>query len=231
MINVLQSSVALADYVLQVLLLVFLSRGFARKYFTLTAYASVLLILSSVEILVDLNLGRDSALFSRLYWTDEVILDLLLFLLVIVLTHRALDDNPLRSKADRLLGGVVLAAIVLPFFLFYSRGLFTPRWFNRTSQMLNFGAAIMNLGLWSALLLNKKRDTRLVTVSIGLGLAVTGAAVSYGVRYLNLNQTELNLADLLKTTTHLASMLVWCRAFWPGGKRRPISTPIVSSPS
>ncbi len=229
MIGFILSGVVLADDLLQVVLLFLLSRGFIRKYVTLTVYCIVLLIVSTVEALVVLDVGRRSSLYSRVYWTDEVIVDLLVFLLVIVLTHRALDGSPLQSKADRLLGGVVLAAVVLPFILFYSRGLFTPRWFNRTSQMLNFGAAIMNLGLWSALLLNKKRDTRLVTVSAGLGVAVTGAAVFYGVRYLNLNETELGLANLVKTATHLASMVVWCWAFWPRGKRPPASPAVSSS--
>jgi len=224
------NAVVLADYLLQVLLLVLLSRGFVRKYSTLFAYSVLLLMASTAEVLVSTLAGRRSALYSRLYWSDEVIVDLMLFLLVIVLTRRALEGNASRSKADRLLGGVVIAVLVLPFILFYGRGLFTPRWFNRTSQMLNFGAAIMNLALWSALLLNKKRDPRLVTVSAGLGVAVTGAAISYGVRYLNLTPIELQLAALLKTATHLGSMIVWCWAFWPAAKTRPVTPSPVSSP-
>jgi hypothetical protein len=224
------NAVVLADYLLQVLLLVLLSRGFVRKYSTLFAYSILLLMASTAEVLVSTMAGRRSSLYSRLYWSDEVIVDLMLFLLVIVLTRKALEGNPLRSKADRLLGGVVIAVLVLPFILFYGRGLFTPRWFNRTSQMLNFGGAIMNLALWSALLLNKKRDSRLVTVSAGLGVAVTGAAISYGVRYLNLTPTELQLAAFLKTATHLGSMIIWCWAFWPAAKPRPVTPSPVSSP-
>ena len=40
----------------------------------------------------------------------------------------------------------------------------------------------MNLGLWTALIGTKKRDPLLLTVSAGLGVAVTGAAIAFGLQ-------------------------------------------------
>ena len=220
------------DYLLQIFLLVLLLRGYFRRYVMLGTYCVVQLVITTVEELVFHYQGAKSPLFSHLYWTDEVIVDLLLFLMVIVLTFRALEGSPLRSQAARLLGGVVVAALVLPFLLYFRRGVFTPFWFNGTAQMLSFGAAIMNLALWTALVGNRNRDARLLTVSAGLGLAVTGAAVYYGLRVFTRRGGILNedLLDLFKSASHVASVLIWCWAFLPRTQERPASRPVAASP-
>ena len=125
-------------------------------------------------------------LYARLYWSNDVIVDLLRFLLVIVLTYAATPEGAKRASIGRILGGIVAVVVVLPFLLFplHFRPWPEASWFNSTSELLNFGAAIMNLGLWGALLANRKRDPQFVAVSIGLGVVVTGAAVSYGLLHL-----------------------------------------------
>ena len=102
------------------------------------------------------RLGEAPA-YRTLYWTDHVTLDLLLFLVVIAFTYAALQENPLRPKAAKALGVIVVVALVLPFAMLHTsplraHGFFNSQWFNHTSQILNFGAAIMNLVLWTALL-------------------------------------------------------------------------------
>jgi len=164
------------------------------------------------------------------YWTDEVLLDLLLFLMVILLIYRALEGSPMRAGMGRLLGAVVNSVAIVPFVLFSARR-FSTAWFDGTSQLLNFGAAIMNLALWTALIATKKRDPLLLTVSAGLGVAVTGAAITFGLRRFTLpGGTPQHMANLFKAITYLAGLTIWCWAFRPRA-RKSTAPPAVSAPT
>src|SRR5207253_1650526 len=100
------------------------------------------------------------------------------------------------------------------------------RWFNSTSQVLNFGAAIMNLGLWTALLSSKRRDPQLTMVSIGLGVAVAGQAIGFGVRRLIHEGSDARqLADVFMSLTHVLSVFLWCWAFRSYAKARKTTSP------
>jgi hypothetical protein len=201
-----------------VLLVLLLLRSNYRRYPLLLVYSLIFFAATLAESLV-LRAAPDglkSATYRYVYRTDEVIIDLLLFLMVIMMTYKAMGENPLRAKIGRLLGIVVTGVVLLPFVLF--RG---PQWFNETSQMLNFGAAIMNLALWTALLGNRKRDSLLLSVSAGLGVAVTGAAITYGLHHFKWasHGTPRQMVDLIKSLAHMGSLLIWCWAFWPATRR------------
>jgi|SRR5581483_2142285 len=207
--------------VLLAVVIVFLLRSSYRRYPLVLLYCLLQLTATVSEEYVWRVLGasRDSSLFRMLYWTDEVVLDLVLFLMVISLTFRALEGSPLRSAIGRFLAAVVVIVLIVPFVAFSSRR-FGTGWYNSTSQLLNFGAAIMNLGLWTALIGTKKRDPLLLKVSAGLGIAVTGAAIAYGLRkFTTGGGMERDLANLFKTVTYLASVLIWCWAFRPSAQK------------
>jgi len=216
----------------QAALIFFLLRSSSfRRYPLLLVYCVAQLAATITEEYVYRMFGDSSALFRNLYWTDEVTLDLLLFLMVIALTYQALEGSPLRAVMGRLLGGVLLIVLIVPFVLFSSRR-FGRAWFDSTSQLLNFGGALMNLGLWTALIGTKKRDPLLLKVSAGLGVAVTGAAIAYGLRrYAPPRGTPQQLANLFKTLTYLASVAIWCWAFRLAARKNPAPKAAVESPS
>ena len=201
---------------LQALLFFLLLRGPSRQYLILLLYSGVQFATSAIEFaLYTLGSRPDTALYRKIYLSDEILLDILLFLLVIVLTFRATEGSPLRPAAGKLLTAVVCAALVLPF-LILRPPLFTVRWFNGTSQLLNFGGAIMNLALWTALIGSKRRDARLLTVSAGLGLMVTGAAIAWGLRQRVSDGAILQvLFDKFGLITQIAATAIWCWAFRP----------------
>ncbi len=210
------------EVTLQLALIFLLLRGPNRRYLVLFVYSVAVLLSTALEFAV-LHLARqDRALYRKVYWSDEVVVDLLLFLVVISLTNLALEGNPLRAKTSRILAGIVAAALILPFLLF-NPPLFTSpthwsaawgRWFNSTGQMLNFGAAIMNLGLWSALLTSRKRDPQLLKVSIGVGVAVAGQAIGFGIRRFIPEQSTLReFPDIFMSLTYVLSLVIWCTAF------------------
>jgi hypothetical protein len=216
---------------IQAAVIVFLLRGFFRRYPLLLIYCVLQLAATVVEEYVYRAYGLASAIYRGLYWTDEVTLDLLLFLMVIALIYRALEGSSMRIGMGRLLGAVVVIVLTVPFVLFSARR-FSTAWFDGTSQLLNFGGAIMNLGLWTALIGIKKRDPLLLTVSAGLGVAVTGAAIAFGLRrFTPPDSTAQQLADLFKTVTYLASVAIWCWAFRPRARKSPASPAAVSAPT
>ena len=217
--------------IIQALVIVFLLRDSFRRYPLLLVYCVLQLVATISEEYVFRVFGNLSSIYRRLYWTDEVTLDLLLFLMVITLTYRALEGSPLRKGMGRLLGAVLAIMLVVPFVLFKARR-FSSVWFDGTSQLLNFGGAIMNLGLWTALIGTKKRDPLLLTVSAGLGVAVTGAAIAFGLRrFTPPESTAQELANLFKTITYLVSVAIWCWAFRPGARKNPAPPAAVSAPT
>jgi hypothetical protein len=221
------------------LLVVFLLIGSIRKYQVVLLYVSWELFATVGLTFLDLRLHGTaqlgaptdaSRLYARLYWTNDVIVDLLRFVLVTVLIYQVVGSA--KPLLGRLLSGLVLAMIVLPFVLFhpifpapqslpsafdmYPRG----AWFNSTSQLLNFGAAIMNVILWGALLQAKKRDPQILPVSLGLGILVTGSAIGYGLRHFSSEGGTTAAFNLFVNLTQLAAWLIWCRAFWPASVRK-----------
>lgn len=216
------------SFVLLLLVLVFLLQGQIRKYPLVFVYALCQISLEVVEYIVGNFYGSmNSRLYYKVYWADEIVLNLLLFLMVIALTYRAMEGNPVRPMVGRMLGAVVLVVLVLPFVLF--RPWFGSGWLGHTSELFSFGGAILNLFLWTALIGSRKRDPRLLMVSAGLGVAVTGAAISYGVRALIGKDGPLWLPNIFLSVTHLVCVFLWCWAFRPARKSLDESPTAVTS--
>ncbi|MEO8052711.1 MAG: hypothetical protein ABI833_20065 [Acidobacteriota bacterium] len=224
------SFLAVCNGLALLLVLILLLRGPFRKFWVVLFYVAwelmATLTLTGLNLLYNdpAQLNNESLkaamrLYARLYWGNDVIVDLLRFILVIVLTYRSIPEGASRVRTGRVLSGVVAAAILLPFLLFPMGSQTWPKgaWFNSTSELLNFGAAIMNLGLWGTLIANRQRDRQFVSVSIGLGVLVTGTAISYGVKHFAQNSSIPNVFLML---VQLGAWVVWCLAFRPVPVRR-----------
>lgn len=240
--EVLAPVLGIANALALLAVLVFLLLGPLRKFLIVFVYVAWELLATATLTIADVfyhgstqmagaTQTAANKLYARLYWTNEVIVDLFRFILVIVLIQRATDTT---KRAPRgLLGGLIVAVVVLPFVLFHPE--FNPwpksAFFVSASELMNFGAAIMNLMLWAALIASKKRDPQVLMVSAGLGIVVTGSAISYGVRHL-IGQSAFGAAGyFLLNLTQLAGWLIWCRAFWPTRRTQPPLESAVPSPS
>ena len=224
------SAQSVVSIILQFVLLVFILQGSLRRYFVLFLYSLVYLLTSLAEVTVYQLEGKATPFYINLYWTDEVVLDLLRFLMLIVLTYQAAEGSPTRKGIGKVLTGVLAAAIALPFLIGF-RTLFSQHWFNMTSQYLNFAGVIMNLGLWTALIGSKKRDSQLLAVSAGLGIAVAGAAINYGVRLLLGPGPSLTkeLANVFAVVAHITGVAIWCWAFRPTARRQAQTAAVTPS--
>lgn len=211
--------------ILLLILAVFLLRSGYRRYPFLLAYC-FLELAKVVGVGLAYNAGGfGSALYRYVYWTGDLLHDLMLFLLVITLTYETLEDSPLRPVTGRLLAIIAVAAVVLPFIVFHPY--FNSRWFRHASQLLSLGAAFMNLLLWTAILGKKGRDPQLLMVSAGVGIAVTGLAIYYGLLQFMISYAAVRwLPDLFNGLMHAAGIAIWCWAFRPiFGKSEPHGPP------
>ncbi len=214
---------------LQTCVAVLLLRGPFRRYPLFLAYSLVQIIRFVADGIFFSAGGINSRAYILVYWTGDVIDDLLLFWLVAVLTYQVMQGSPLLAGAGRMLRVIAAAAVVLPFILYHPY--FTSRWFRHTSQLLSLGAAFMNLLLWTGLLGRKgKRDQQLIMVSIGLGIAVSGYAVSYGILQFMTSKDTRWVPDLFKALTQVAQSAIWCKAFWPAPRKTPTLHPPLPEP-
>ncbi len=155
-----------ADTAVQCLLLVLVLRCRLRKYAVFVLYVLGEFAADVCEGIAYYRPGWESPFYRKLYWTDHMTLELLLLLLVISFTYGALQGSPLRSKATKAIAIIVGVTLALPFAMLHNHysktyGFFTSKWFQHTIQIWSFGAAIMNLVLWTALLTSRRRDLQL----------------------------------------------------------------------
>jgi hypothetical protein len=216
---------------LHVVLLFLLILGPFRRYFVIFLYCLAQTVLGVLDGVILRKFGQSSTQYRTMFWTDAIIVDVLLFLVVIVLTYQALEGNPLRAKMTRILGGLSVIVAILPFVVL-RRPLFMTRWFNGTDQILEFGVAIMNLGLWTALIASKKRDAQLLTVTAGLGARVAATALLLGLRHFTVGGgTAREVADVAVRLTFIAGTLIWCWAFRPSTRPKPKPPAVVETPA
>jgi hypothetical protein len=209
---VLFNSLSFLNVVLQLTLIAFLLRGHVRRYGTLLTYCLIQLAMNAFQYVAYYTAGVRSALYRNVYWSSEVVAYLLLFIMVILMTDRVLQGSAMRPQAARILLVITIAATALPFVLYHPY--FTSRWYRHACQLLSLSGALMNLILWGAMIGKRDRDPQLMKVSAGLGIAVTGVAISYGLfQFVSAEWTWVT--DLFKSATLLAMLGVWCWAFRP----------------
>ncbi|HLH38353.1 MAG TPA: hypothetical protein VKX39_04330 [Bryobacteraceae bacterium] len=229
------------------LVLVFLIAGRFYKYWAVLAYVAWELVATLAFTIADVIFNGSSPeqqdksaqlLYARLYWTNDVLVDLFRFVLVILLIYMVSEGS--KRVSGTWLAVIVAAALVLPFMLFdrdvrvVEMGSMHFRfpatlWFQSTSELLNFGAAIMNLILWIKLLASRQRDPQILLVSLGLGIVVTGTAMAYGVRHLLGAREFKAVGYVIMNLSQLLGWLIWCRAFRPAAKTRAPVKSAVSS--
>jgi len=103
--------------------------------------------------------------------------------------------------------------LLLPFMVL-SRP-FTLHWLNAMSQFLYFGSGIMTMVLWRVLMRSEPRDFQLIKFTVGLGIAMTGAAIAFGLQQWMGSPRLVWMPNLFLQLTHVAGVLFWCWAFRP----------------
>ncbi len=203
----------IVSFILQLGVIAFLLEGAFREFPLVLAYSITRLITSALELVLRETLGGRTALFRRVYYSDRVILNLLLFVMVTAIISRLLKGKPQRSMIGKALLGVAGVVLLLPF-LVLSRP-FTLHWLNAMSQFLYFGSGIMTMVLWKVLTRSEPRDWQLMKFTVGLGVAMSGATVAFGLQQWMGSPRLVWMPNLFLQLTHVAGLLFWCWAFRP----------------
>src|ERR1700730_13909951 len=93
----------IGEFVLLSVLLFLLLRGHLRNHPVLFAYNLSLLVLSLLDMVLFRRAQRQTPLYFNLYWTSEMVWDILLFALAAVLIQRVLAERPERAFAQKII--------------------------------------------------------------------------------------------------------------------------------
>ncbi len=204
-----------AAFALQILILHAMRRGAWRRYPFVFLYVVVDLITNILEITPNLERATGSVAVRRqynyiFYW-DERVMQVLLFLMVLSLIYHATADLPARRSFITLLvcGSVVFALGSLA--IHYSPEVTTGRWMNRWTRDMNFCATILDLILWATLIRARKKDQILLMVAGALGLQFTANAIGQALR--DLSHGTVDATAFVIVTANLTCLFIWWQAF------------------
>jgi hypothetical protein len=212
---VLQTGGYVVGLLLQILTLNSMRRGAYRRYPVLFLYIVADFITTLLEIIpgLDYRSGTPAARrrWARIYWIDEWIIQVLIFLLVISLVYQASAAQ--HSRRTLLLGltCATLAFAGISFLVHYSPDMTVGRYMTPWTRDMYFCAAILDLGLWAMLLQSKEKDRRLLMVSGALGIQFTVGAISQALR--ELSHETVNGTAIVVMLANLTCIYIWWQAF------------------
>lgn len=183
-------------------------RGAYREYSLAFAYAVALLLVTVAEIAI--SNAPPHTQFTY-YWTDEIILDVLVFALVIGFIDRAAGESQRRPIARHWL--IIAAVVIFAASYIIHRGPNRNRHWTLVSRDLNLCAVILDLILWTLLLAARRPNRRLLLLSGGLGLQLTGAIMGETVRHKFHSNGGLYAGTLLEVITGFMMLYIWWHAF------------------
>src|ERR1039457_2062104 len=138
---------------LELMVIAALLRGEYRRYPFIFLYAVVDLLTTIIEIQPSLayNCGTAEAKhqWAVMFWFNERIMQVLVFLLVISLVYSVTRHlRPRRTLLTGIICGTILVAGI-SFLAHYDPNPPVGRYMTRWTRDLNFCAAILDLGLWA----------------------------------------------------------------------------------
>jgi len=182
-----------------------LMRGSYRQYPFVFAYSLALLVSTVVEIGFQ---AAPKTLREAYYWTDEIVLDVLVFCVVIAFIDEAAQHSSQKPIKRHWL--ILAAALIFAVSFAIHRSSHFNRQMTLISRDLNICAVILDLILWSLLVTARRPNRRLLLLSGGLGLQLTGAIMGESLRYLS--HSLRPEGTFLEVTTGFLSLYIWWRA-------------------
>ncbi len=187
----------------------FLNRGnrdyplailFTLILFPLTVFAFVL---NKYPNLIPITLG-----FTTGYAAADLCMHILLLALMLQLIRQTLLQLGQTASIVWALGGVSALVSVSAYLFFESD-------FARTRQVVSFWMVLLNLFWWTLLLRKRKVDRRVMLLSTGIGLMMTGQVIADGIEILAMRKDVKMLiaAYLIIYLTHYICLYCWFSAF------------------
>lgn len=204
-----------ASAVLQLLVLATLLKGAYKRYPFVFAYSVVLILTLVIEVGALADAGYATAAAKRYFWVNDLVRQSLLFAVVISLIYRAAGSN--RGVLCRAL--VAGAALVAAFSFYTNLGFPVGTLMTTVGRNLSFCSAVLNLVLWSLLIVSRDKDRQLLLVVGGLGIQFTAEAIGQSLRFLAVAGTSrflVQVGNILMAGGHIVCLSIWFQAFQRG---------------
>jgi hypothetical protein len=213
---------------LELMVIALLLRGEYRRYPFIFLYAVVDFLTTILEIQPAVAYGSATPAaknqFALMFWVNERIMQVLVFLLVISLVYSATKNlRPRRTLLAGIICGTVLVAAI-SFWAHYDPNPPSGRYMTRWTRDLNFCAAILDLGLWALLIGSRQKDHKLLLITGAIGIQFTGGAIGQSLR--DMSPAIVTLAGDFTVITNLARVYIWWQAF----RGKPKTLPPVNYP-
>jgi len=202
---------------LNVLVISALVRGSYREYPFVFAYA--LSLLASTVVQIGLR-SASRSVQDELYWISEVVLDVLVFCAVIAFIDEAARYARQKTIERRWL--ILVSVLLCATSYAVHRGSNVNLTMTSISRDLNICASILDLILWSLLVAARRPDRRLMLLSGGLGLQLSGAIM--GQQLVKSSRSLVKAGSLVEVTTFLLFLYIWWRAL----RRQPAEAGVPS---
>lgn len=202
-------------------------------------YSLVLpLITASVYLInspyANLKLSRDDIQqYLLIYAAADLVMHILLLAIMLQLTGRSsrlLNMGPFVFYT--LIGVSVLVLSVASWFFLNDTTVLQIR-FSNIRRYVSVYLVILNLLWWSFLIRSKKFDRRILLLSAGIGLQMTGQVItdslySIGVELKKDGAIWMSLGVYIGFFTHFLCLYSWLRAFSPANASLPAAEPIAN---
>jgi hypothetical protein len=214
---VLQITAYLIGLSLEVMVMAVMVRGPWKRYPFVFTYVLGDFLTTVLEIRPGLQYETATAQakksFALLYWWDEQVMQVLVFLLVISLLYRAAAHLKARNTllAGVICGSLLFAGITFLIYFDPTPGVAMGKWMTPWLRNLNFSAAILDLGLWALLIGARRKDYTLLLLSGGLGIQFTGGAIGQALRHMA--HSSVQLTAYFITLSSLACLYIFWQAF------------------
>ena len=192
-------------------------RGQWKQYPFVFAYVIGDFLTTVMEIQPSLQYERLTAQakrsFAQMYWWNERVMQVLVFLLIVSLVYRATAH--MKSRKMLMIGvisGILLfAGITLLMYYNPTPGAPVGRWMNRWLRNLNFCATILDLGLWALLIGARRKDYKLLMVSGALGIQFTCGAIGQALRQIS--NSSVQFTAYFISISNLVCLYIFWQAF------------------
>jgi len=194
---------------LQFLVVAALLNGPWREYRTVFFYSCFAILSTVTDIVMGATINPRSRPYLYYFWSCELIRQTGLYAVVVSLVTHALPDNRLRATLIKML--IILAMIFWVGSIYIQEGPKFSLWMSKVVRNLSFGSSIANLSLWFTLIAAEKKEARLLMITGGLGLSMTGDAIGQSLRQVSKAFTLPG--DIIIVLTHFLCLYIWWQAF------------------
>lgn len=190
-----------------------------RQFTVIFAYLLCLAITTIADILMRLDVGKLGSTYIRYYWAMDLLRESAVYAVVISLVLHAMPDSRRRAALLRLL--VALALLFWVGSIVVYQDPHVSKWMTKVVRNLSFCSAVATLVLWFVLIASEKRDTRLLVITGGLGLQMTGEAI--GQSLIQISKSTQIVGVLTLMFAHFLCLYIWWRAFSTSPENSPAS--------